>query len=104
LTNIQKVIYLKEMAKAKLIPKEKTEPKAEFKVLIKMNDQEFVAETNDIASFITSLKPTFLKTKVILTIEKEGKKCEKQVFGFKGRQLFRNPLFLRTFVSKLIFK
>lgn len=92
------------MAKAKPISKEKTEPKAEFKVHIKMNDQEFVADTNDIASFITSLKPTFLKTKVILTIEKEGKKCEKVVFGLRGRQLFRSPLFLRTFLSKLIFK
>lgn len=92
------------MTKAKSISKEEIQPKAEFKVLVKMNDKEFVTETNDIASFITSLRPDFLKTKVILIIEKEGKKCEKMVFGFRGRQLFRNPLFLRTFLSKLIFK
>ena len=93
------------MAKPKSIPKETPkEAKPEFKVVVKMNDHVFEAETNDLVSFVTSLKPTFLKTKVIISVEKNSKKAERMLLGFRARQFFRNPLFLRTFLSKLIYK
>jgi len=48
------------MAKPKSIPKETPkEAKPEFKVVVKMNDQVFEAETNDLVAFVTSL---FLRT------------------------------------------
>lgn len=93
------------MAKPKSIPKEiSKETKPEFKVVVKMNDQVFEAETNDLVTFITSLKPTFLKTKVIITVEKNNKKAERMLMGFPAKQLFRNGLFLRNFINKLTFK
>lgn len=101
----RKVIYLIQMAKPKSIPKETPkENKAEFKVVVKMNDQEFSAETNDLATFVASLRPSFLKTKVIIVVEKNNKRAERMLLGFKARQLFRSPIFLRTFLSKLTFK
>lgn len=61
------------MAKAKSTPKPiKDEPS--FKILIKMNDSLFETSTDNLEEYISSLKPYFLKTKVIITVEKEGKK------------------------------
>lgn len=75
-----------------------------FKVVLKMNDQVFETRTDDLASFITSQAPAFLKTKVILTVEKEGKTAEKMLIGFKAKQMFRNRLFLKVLLNKLSFK
>lgn len=93
------------MPKAKTnILKEKPTEKGAYRLTMKLNDTVFNCVTDDLEEAILANKPTFLKTKVILTIEKDGKVCEKQVFGFQGRQLFRNSLFLRTLIRKLIFK
>lgn len=91
------------MAKAKSTPKPiKNEPS--FKILIKMNDSLFETSTDNLEEYISSLKPYFLKTKVIITVEKEGKKAERMLIGFPAKQLFRNGLFLRNFIKKLSFK
>ncbi len=87
---------------SKVIKEEVKEPT--FKVTLKMNDQVFETKTDDLASFITSQAPAFLKTKVILTVEKEGKKAEKMLIGFKAKQFFRNRLFLKVLLNKLSFK
>ena len=91
------------MAKAKSTPKPiKNEPS--FKISIKMNDSLFETSTDNLEEYISSLKPYFLKTKVIITVEKEGKKVERMLIGFPAKQLFRNGLFLRNFIKKLSFK
>jgi len=82
----------------------KTEKKSLYTLKMKLNDQIFECETDNLQEAILANKPNFLKTKVILTIEKDGKVCEKMVYGFNGRQLFRNTTFLRVFLNKLIFK
>ena len=105
MTNIIKVIYLYQMPKAKTkVLKEKPVAQGAYKLTMKLNDTVFNCVTDNLEEAILANKPAFLKTKVILTIEKDGKVCEKQVFGFQGRQLFRNPVFLRTLIRKLIFK
>lgn len=105
MTNIIKVIYLYQMPKVKTkVSKIERVEQGAYKLTMKMNDMVFNCVTDNLEEAILANKPTFLKTKVILTIEKDGKVCEKQVFGFQGKQLFRNPLFLRTLIRKLIFK
>lgn len=91
-----------QMSKPKATPKKET--KGQYKLTMKLNDCVFCCETDNLEEAILANKPSFLKTKVLMIIEKDGKICEKQVFGFNGRQLFRSPLFLRTLVRKLIFK
>lgn len=76
----------------------------QYKLIMKLNDKTFECITDNLEEAILSNKPDFLKTKVLLTIEKDGKVCEKMAFGFRGRQLFKNPTFLRVFINKLIFK
>jgi hypothetical protein len=89
------------MAKPKATPKE---TKGRYKLTMKLNDCVFTCDTDNLEEAILANKPNFLKTKVLIKIEKDGKICEKQIFGFNGRQLFRSPIFLRTLVNKLIFK
>lgn len=93
------------MPKAKQTSKpiiEKKEPI--FKVTLKMNNQVLETKTDDLAAFITSQTPAFLKTKVLLTVEKEGMRAEKMLIGFKAKQMFRNKLFLKVLLNKLSFK
>ena len=83
------------------------QPKVEtsmYRLTMKLNDEVFNCETNDLTKAILSFKPVHLKTKVNIVIEKDGKKCERQLFVNKGKLLFRNELFMRTFIRFLIFK
>lgn len=75
-----------------------------YHLTMKLNDEVFNCETNDLTKAILSFKPVHLKTKVNIIVEKDGKKCERQLFVNKGKLLFRNELFMRTFIRFLIFK
>lgn len=87
---------------SKVIKEEVKEPV--FKVTLKMNNQVLETKTDDLTAFITSQTPAFLKTKVLLTVEKEGMRAEKMLIGFKAKQMFRNKLFLKVLLNKLSFK
>lgn len=91
------------MAKAKSTSKQ-TKEATSFNVTIKMNNNTFETSTDNLEEYISGLKPYFLKTKVIITVEKEGKKAQRMLIGFPAKQLFRNGLFLRNFIKKLSFK
>lgn len=87
------------LEKSKAIPEKK-----KYHLSMKFNDNTYECDTDDLASAIMAFKPIFLKTKVIFRVEKDGKVCERLVFLFRAKQIFRNKLSLDIFINKLIFK
>lgn len=83
-------------------PKEKL---AEYKLTIKLNDKVFTIESDDIRSAILSVKPEFLRTRVIIGVEKSGveKKIERMFYLQQGKMLFMNKYAMDTFIKNLIF-
>ena len=77
---------------------------AKYKVVIFLNNQVHEIDTDNIEEALLSVKPIFLKTKVVLTIKSDNKVCEKFVYGHQARQVFRNALYRKVFLSKLILK
>ncbi len=75
-----------------------------YKLKIKLNSQEKIIETDNLKEAIMSVKPAFLKTKVVMSIEKDGKTCERQIFVKMAKQIFRSDIYLDMFIRKLIFK
>ncbi len=80
------------------------EKKHVYSMRVKMNDQVFEVECDDLAQAIIDLTPKVLKTKINFLIEKDGAQCERQVFVQKGKMIFRNPLHRFAFIKQLIFK
>ena len=77
----------------------------QFHLWMKFNDTIFETDTDDLEEAIMSFKPKSLKTKILFKItDKDGKFCERQVFVQRGKMLWRNAMFLRTFIRFLIFK
>jgi hypothetical protein len=76
----------------------------QYHLKMSFNDQIFETDTDDLADAIMSFKPKSLKTRIIITVTKEGKSCMRQLFVFKGKMLFRSKLFLNIFIDMLIFK
>jgi len=77
--------------------------KKEYKVVIKLNDKVYKFKTNDIAASILSVKPEFLKTRVIIEVIKGKKKCERMLYLQRGKVLFNNRYALEALVRNLIF-
>lgn len=79
--------------------------KSGYHVVLEFNGQTHNLFSDDIESAILSVKPLFLKTKLVINItNSEGKTCAKTFFVFPGRQLFRNKTFMKLFLNRLIFK
>lgn len=76
----------------------------DFLFTIQFNNQKFEFLTEDLSENILSVKPLILKTKIILTLDKNGKRAEKQLVGFQAKQLFRNDLFRKIVLNRLILK
>ena len=78
--------------------------KKDYKIELKMNDEVFTLETNDLMEGIMSLKPDRLKTRVLFKIEKDGKVCEKILSCFLAKQMFRNKMSMTVFLNRIILK
>lgn len=78
--------------------------KLRYNLTIKLNDQVFTCKTNDIAQALMSFKPSVVKTKMYVKVEDGKKSCERQVFVFRAKQIFRNKLSMDIFIRTLIFK
>lgn len=89
-----------KIASKKVISK----PSFEYKLTISFNDKEHVIDTNDLDLAILEIKPTILKTRIIIKVEKDGKKYESAIPAFVGKQLFRNKLYRKIFLNRLILK
>lgn len=76
----------------------------DYKLTMQFNDKEHVVETNDLDSAIMELKPPVLKTRILIKVEKDGKVYETALPSFVGKQLLRNALYRKIFISRLILK
>lgn len=92
-------------AKTKSVSKKViSKPTFDYKLTMRFNDKEHVVETNDLDSAILELKPSVLKTRILIKVEKDGKVYETALPSFVGKQLLRNNLYRRVFISRLILK
>lgn len=99
----KKKVTKKKVAVKKAV--KKVQPPKKYHVVMKFNGVTHEFETDDLRESILNVRPIFLKTKILMTITlPDGRKCEKQLFVLKGKMLFRNEMFLQTFIRFLIFK
>lgn len=75
-----------------------------YKVSVFFNDQVSKFSTDDLATSLMEIKPMCLKTRVLFTIEKEGKTCERMLLLNAAKLMWRNKLAMEAFTSRLIFK
>ena len=101
---------IKKETKKKVVKKEtpietsKTEPK-KYHLWMKFNDTYFEIDTDNLFEAIRSFAPKSLKTKILFRVaNNNGEFCERQVFVQRGKMLFRNDVFLRTFIRFLVYK
>jgi len=71
---------------------------------IKFNGTTHHLETDNLKEAILSLKPIFLKTKILMKITQGNKTCERLIHLTQGRILFRNKMMLDIFLNRLILK
>lgn len=77
----------------------------EYHLKMKLNDQIFECDTDNLGESILSFAPKVLKTKIVFTItRKDGKVVDRQEFAKRGRMIFRKKLFLDIFLKNLVFK
>ena len=79
--------------------KPKIEPIGEYKLTVCVGGNTFTTQTDDLKSAILALKPEKIVNRVLVTIEKGGKKFERNLFVFKARMIFYNPLACQFFVK-----
>jgi hypothetical protein len=90
--------------KVEKVEKEKTPKESKlYSLSISLNDKTYEAETDDLREAIQSLKPEFLRTKVILKITKEGKTLERVLYLQRGKMLFQNKYYMDVLINNLIF-
>lgn len=70
---------------------------SEFKLNIRLNDVNHSIDTNDLVSTFLSLKPSYIKTRTVIKVEKGGKSVEKILNVPKVRLLFLTESRARTF-------
>lgn len=91
--------------KKKVVKKKTTKAplKYEYTIVAQFNDEVHTFETNDIRESLLSVKPQFLKTRVLLSITKGERTLEKMYYAQHGRQLFINRYAMDALLKNLIF-
>lgn len=89
---------------AKSLKAKESEVKKLYTVDVTFNGINFVTHTDDLEQTLADIAPRFLKTKVKIKIEKEGKVFDKMLFLLPAKMIFRNKIARKIFVNRLIFK
>lgn len=79
-------------------------PEGKYHLIMKFNDKIVDKTTDDLFNSIREEDPGYLKTKIIFNISTKEGSCERLVFIHKGKMMFKNDIFLNTFINHLIFK
>lgn len=99
----QKKVDVEEVADIS-VEKPKKEKKAEYHLVVKLNDQVFEIDTVDLAEAIKSFEPEFLRTRVIIQVTNSaGKTLERVLYLNDGKRLFNNRYTLEALIRNLIF-
>lgn len=83
------------------------EAPSNYSISVHFNGTDFNASTETMEEAfeaIYALKPFFLKTKVAIKIEKDGKIAEKSIPPMLARRLFKLPKALKAMITRLSFK
>lgn len=83
--------------------KSNKEERPEYHLVVKLNDQVFEIDTNDIAGAIKIYEPEFLRTKLIIQVTKDGKTLDRMFFLNDGKRLFTDKIKMEMFIKNLIF-
>jgi len=80
--------------------------KDEYSITARINDQIYTCKTDNLDTAIQELGLNIknVETRMLLTIEKGGKRFEKLLFVFTTRQIFRNKMARKVFINRLILK
>lgn len=93
----------KETIKKPVVKKQEIINKAEYHLVVKLNDQVFEFDTDDLRESILSVKPEFLRTKVVLEITKGDKTIDRLLYLRQGKMLFINRFAMDSLLKNLIF-
>lgn len=93
----------KKVAEAKEMTEVVQNPTAlpAYHLKISLNDKVFDIDTDDLRSAIHSVKPEFLRTKIIMWITKDGRTVERLLYLRKGEALFRNKYAMDFLINNL---
>jgi len=83
---------------------EKAKAKDLYNVSIYFNNTEYTSQVEDVFTYLMEIKPFLLKTKVILKIEKNGKKTEKMFIPKIARRLWMLPTAFKAVITRLNYK
>lgn len=100
----EKTVATKQVVAEITTPKIKNKKEFKYHLIMKFNNKIVDIYTDDLFESIKMEDPGFLKTKILFTISNDKGTCERMVFAHKGKMMFRNKMFLKTFINHLIFK
>lgn len=83
----------------------KKSSKNTYKLNLKFNGCEFSTTTDNIKSYLKSIKPFHLKTNVqFKCVNSNGDICNSLILSRRARMIWRNEVYMDMFINKLIFK
>lgn len=97
----KKEVKPKTVKKTATKKEEKTEQK-KYHVVVKLNDQVFEMDTDNVQEAIQSVAPEFLKTKLIINVTNDdGRQAERVLYLQKGKVLFTNRYAMEALARNL---
>lgn len=76
-----------------------------YHLKLNFNGKEFESDTYDLKETIMSVKPFFLKTKLIFSCTNpSGWTCDKVILVKQAKMIWRNKVYMDMFINQLIFK
>ncbi len=78
-----------------------------YSIIVSFNNMDFKAEAETMEeafNAIYAMKPFFLKTKMMISIIKDGKKADKSIPPMLARRLFKLPRAFKALITRLSFK
>lgn len=83
--------------------KELTKQNSQYLVSLTLNGKKYGVSGNSIGEAVSQIPPQIIKEKVVIKIEKDGKKIEKIFYPFQCRKLLISKLSQDLFEKKLFF-
>ena len=99
----KKVAKKKTVVKKTKVNKTKVEKKL-YTITMQCNDNVVTCETDSLRDGILSLNPGTVKTKMILTVDSDGKTATKMLNVFEAKRIFQNYTAMTILIKRIILK
>ncbi len=83
--------------------KEVIKKEADYLVSLTLNGKKYNVSGNSIGEAVSQIPPQIIKEKVVIRVEKGGKKIEKMFYPFQARKLLISKLSQDLFEKRLYF-